>query len=210
MSTTININTTNSKQNVTFRALPKKYSKVDDGLIRGPHPSFNDVFELKKEGVTQIYDFRHISIRGSKFLEKLACKLTGIKYIRRPFSFLTGHYPTKADYQAIAESVKTNKENGGKTLFHCNSGTHRTALMSAFYDITKGNPVKDCVLSDGQYPIRVEEAIAKNITNTNFFSRNRVDTTTKNPFKRMKNIYNNRVEKATKKAYNQFVDFISL
>ena len=43
----------------TFCALPKKYEIVDDYLIRGPHPCFCDVFTLKKEGVNQIYDFRH-------------------------------------------------------------------------------------------------------------------------------------------------------
>ena len=193
-----------------FKALPSKFHKVDELLIRGPHPNFFDVFELKKEGVTQIYDFRHVDIRGFKFIERFACKLAGIKYIRRPFSFLTNKYPTKSDYESIAKSVKDNGENGGKTLFHCNSGTHRTALMSAFYQITKGKTIEQSVKSNTNYSEDVNIAILDNVTNTNYFSRNRVDTTTKNPLKRIKNIYNNRIQKATQKAFLDFIDIVSV
>lgn len=210
MSTTIN-----SKQGYlgcspSFTSLPKKYKMVDSSLLRGPHPSVIDVFKLKDEGVTQIYDFRHLSGGGLKFIEKIACKLAGIEYIRKPFSFLEGKYPTGEDYSSIAKSVAQNSEKGGKALFHCNSGTHRTSLMSAYYAITKGKPVINCVTSDGKYPELVEKVMKEQIVDTNFFSRNRVDTQTKNPLKRMKNIYNNRVEKATRKAFNMFVDFISV
>ena len=54
----------------------------------------NDLIELKNAGVTQIYDFRHKSVRGFKFIEKFACKELGINYIRYPFSYLNGEYPT--------------------------------------------------------------------------------------------------------------------
>ena len=209
MSTT-RINRGYNVNSPNFTALPKKYKFVDNTLLRGPHPSICDVFRLKKEGVTQIYDFRHVSVRGMKFAERFACRIAGIKYIRKPFSFLTGKYPSKLDYETISKSVADNGKNGGKTLFHCRSGTHRTSLMSAFYQITKGKPVKECISSDGKYSETVEKVMNDQIKNTNFFSRNRVDITTKNPFKRMKNIYNNRVEKATKTAYNMFVDFISV
>ena len=82
--------------------------------------------------------------------------------------------------------------------------------MSAYYAITKGKSVIDCVTPDGKYPELVEKVMREQIIDTNFFSRNRVDTQTKNPLKRMKNIYNNRVEKATREAFNMFVDFISV
>ena len=210
MSATINKTQGYSINSPAFCALPKKYRMVGDSLVRGPHPSVTDVFKLKKEGVTQIYDFRHIDLRGLKFIERLACKFAGIDYIRMPFSYLTGKYPKKSDYEMISKSVRDNADKGGKTLFHCKSGTHRTALMSAFYAITEGKPVKDCITADGRYPEKVDKVIREQVLDTNFFSRNRADTTTKNPLKRMKNIYNNRVEKATKKAFNMFVDFVSL
>ena len=183
---------------------------VDNLLVRGPRPHFRDIFKLKEEGVTQIYDFRHVDIRGCKFIEKFACKMAGIKYVRRPFSFLTNRYPTKSDYEDISKSVKTNGVNGGKTLFHCNSGTHRTALMSAFYEITKGETLENSVRLNPDYSERVNDSIRRQVTNTNYFSRNRVDTTTKNPIKRMMNIYNNKVQTATRRAFEQFVDIVSV
>ncbi len=210
MSTTINSKRGYCLNSPAFTALPKKYKMVDSALLRGPRPGVIDVFRLKDEGVTQIYDFRHLSGGGLKFIERIACKLAGIKYIRKPFSFLEGKYPAKSDYDTISKSVSENAKCGGKTLFHCNSGTHRTALMSAYYMITKGKPVKDCVTPDGKYPELVENTMREQIINTNFFSRNRVDTQTKNPFRRIKNIYNNRVEKATRNAFNMFVDFVSV
>ena len=194
----------------TFKTLPSKYTAVDNYLIRGPHPKFFDVFKLKEEGVTQIFDFRHVDIRGSKFVERFACKLAGIEYVRKPFSFLHNEYPTKRDYETIAHAVKENGENGGKTLFHCRSGAHRTALMATFYKITKGESVKTCAKTNPNYSEDVNNAINEQIKNTNYFSRNRVNTETKNPLKRLKNIFNNQVQKVTKKAYEQFVDIVSV
>lgn len=109
-----------------MQGVGQKFQTVDKYLIRGPRPTVREVFQLKKQGVTQIYDFRHKSFRGMKFMERIACKLTGIKYIRKPFSFLQGNTPKLQDYEEIAKSVKQNGKRGGKTFFHCNSGKHRT------------------------------------------------------------------------------------
>ena len=51
----------------------RDYRNVDDYLIRGGAPSVRDLIRLKNEGVTQIYDFRHDSRRGLKFIE--VCRL---------------------------------------------------------------------------------------------------------------------------------------
>ena len=132
------INTQPTSNNLTFARLPQNFQKVDDFLIRGPHPNLYDLYQLKKEGITEIYDFRHKGIRGFKFIEKSACNVLRIKYTRKPYSNLHGEYPTIQEFEQIAQSVAKNGERGGKTLFHCNSGRHRTAHMSAFYELTKG------------------------------------------------------------------------
>ena len=98
--------------------LSNKYKKVDNYLIRGPHPKISDLIALKNEGVTQIYDFRHISVRGFKFIEKFACKQLGIQYIRHTFSYLEGEYPTIQEFAKVAKNVKETGKNGGNTLFH--------------------------------------------------------------------------------------------
>lgn len=194
------------KQN--FRALPQKYNIVDKYLIRGPHPHFYDVFALKKEGVNKIYDFRHYGIKGFKWIEKLACKLAKIEYIRKPYNFLSEGFPTLQDYETIAHDVLQNGEKGGKTLFHCNSGTHRTALMAAFYDITKGKPLAECKKENPHFHKCVSKAIIKQVINENFFSRNRVFKDSKNPFVKAKNRFNNKVQKAISKAFCSFVSIV--
>ena len=191
----------------SFCALPKKYKVVDKSLIRGPHPNICDIFRLKKEGVTQIYDFRHYGLRGFKTVEKLACKVAGIQYKRRAFSFLEGNYPILADYESISKSVKQNGEKGGITLFHCNSGTHRTSLMSAFFRITKGEPISKCKTKPG-YHDDIDRIIQEEVADAHYFSRNKLKTKAMNPIIRMMNIFNNNVQNATQKAYDMFMDIV--
>lgn len=192
---------------VNFCALPKKYKEVDKYLVRGPHPGIRDIFQLKKEGVTQIYDFRHYGMRGFKFVEKFACKVAGINYKRKSFSFLEGTYPTKRDYETIARSVKKNGEKGGKTVFHCNSGTHRTSLMSAYYRITKGEPLEK-VKQSPYYSANVAKIVKEEIKDANYFTRNKLKTNVKNPIVRVINMFNNNVQNVTQKAYDLFVDIL--
>ncbi len=195
----------------TPRKLSPKYKKVDEYLIRGPHPSISDLIELKKEGVTQIYDFRHIGIRGFKFIEKFICKELGIKYIRRPYSHLKHQFPTTDDLNTIAKSVKTNGENGGKTLFHCNSGSHRTAHMTAFYDLTKGEPIDEVYNKMGgiKYGQKVQEVIHKHFYEQKYFNREYKNTHTLNPIKKFKNQFNNKVIDAISTAQASFLAIIT-
>ena len=191
-----------------FAALPKKYRKVDEYLIRGPHPYIKDIIQLKREGVNRIYDFRHYNLRGFKFIERLACKIAGIEYIRKPYDFLKPQYPTQAEYETIAKEVKENGENGGKTLFHCRSGSHRTSLMAAFYDITKGHTLKESKESPS-YEENLKNTLGKHIINSNYFSRKHIVSDTRNPIKKHRISYNNIVEAATRKAYELFLDMMN-
>ena len=189
--------------------LSSKYKEVDKYLIRGPRPTFREVFQLKKQGVTQIYDFRHKCFRGMKFLEKIACKLAGIKYTRKPFSFLNDECPTLKDFEEIASSVKKNGENGGKTLFHCNSGRHRTSHMAAFYDITRGESLNDYRKTHlFQYKGRVLNAVINQIDKAGFFNRKKANGKTLNPITYFRDRFNNRVAEKTKEANDNFLDML--
>ena len=201
--------TINKNSTLSFGSLPKRYRVVDDYLIRGPRPRVCDIFKLKKEGVNKIYDFRHNGIRGFKWLERIICKIAGIEYIRKPYSFLEGTLPSKEDYQNVANEVKINGENGGKTLFHCNSGTHRTSLFTTFYEITKGNSLEDCKINPN-FTEKVNKIIEKQILNMGYFSRNKVSVTTQNPIKKAKNIFNNLVTVGINNAYNAFLEILKL
>ena len=184
-----------------------KFQAVDRYLIRGPHPTVKEVFQLKKQGVTQIYDFRHKGFRGIKFVERIACKLAGINYIRKPFSFFQGDIPKLQDFEEISKSVKQNGEKGGKTLFHCNSGRHRTSHMAAFYDITRGETLNEYRRKHlFQYNTQVINSIAKHVYNANFFNREVTHKKTFNPIKYLRQRFNNQVVIATKKANKSFVN----
>lgn len=189
--------------------LSPKYKFVDKYLLRGPSPSMKDIFQLKKQGVTQVYDFRHKCFRGMKFLERIACKIAGIKYIRKPFSFLNDECPTLNDFEEVAKSVKQNGENGGKTLFHCNSGRHRTSHMATFYDITRGDGLYDYRKKHlFQYGAQVRTSILNQINNAGYFNRKKTHTSTYNPIKYFRNRFNNRVAEKTKEANNKFIDML--
>lgn len=199
------------KKFYTPQGLNTKYKKVDDYLIRGPHPGILDLLELKNAGVNQIYDFRHVGMRGFKFVEKYFCKELGIKYIRTPYSYLEGKYPTLNDFASIAKNVKQNGENGGKTLFHCNSGSHRTAHMAAFYDLTGGESIEKIYSQTDpvSYADRVQQVLNKHFYSQKYFNRKIKNANTINPITRLRNSFNNRVIKATELAHASFVAIIT-
>ena len=59
------------------------------------------------------------------------------------YSNLYGEYPQLSVFESISKSVKENGENGGRTLFHCRSGCQRTSHFSAFYLLTREEPLED-------------------------------------------------------------------
>lgn len=194
---------------IGFKALPPQYTKVDDYLIRGPHPSIKNLIKLKKEGVNQIYDFRHYSNFGLKFIERFTAKLLGIKYIRDGYSHLHGQFPTLEHFERNAKDVKTNGEKGGITLFHCDSGRHRTAQMATFYDLTKGEPlayIKEQYKDN--YNEIVDNLIQKHLLERDYFHRKRKETTGVNFIRKRINIFNNKLVDCTKTAFDKFVELL--
>lgn len=193
-----------------FCALPSGYTKVDNYLIRGPHPSVRQLLSLKKEGVNQIYDFRHLSNFGCKFIERFMCRLNGIKYIRLPYSNLYGEYPDLSVFEKVAASVKQNGENGGRTLFHCNSGRHRTSHFSAFYALTKGKSLEIAQNNyKDTYEPTVNKIIQEQVIDKKYFSRIKKEYTGINPIMRLITEYNNKIVDGIFNAHQKFVDMLS-
>ena len=188
--------------------LSQKYSLVDEYLVRGPHPSVSALFQLKNNpwNVTQIYDFRHVSNLHFKFIEKWCCRLLGIKYIKVPYSNLYGQYPDLSVFESIAQSVRENGMNGGKTLFHCNSGRHRTAHFAAFYKLTRGEPL-DVVRARlaAEYEQTVLEIIQEQIIDRDYFSRTVMQYDGSNPITGAFIKYNNMIAMGLEKAHLMFM-----
>ena len=94
-----------------------------------------------------------------------------------------------------------------KTLFNCNSGKHRTAHMTAFYEITKGkeslNECKNRLGKDfGEY---VGNIIQKQIINKNFYSRKIKSYLGNNPLKKIATAINNRYANAIYNGQRSFI-----
>lgn len=191
--------------NPTFQGVPPRFQKVDNFLIRGPRPSLSDLIELKKEGVNQIYDFRHKSMRSWNLVEKVACWFMNIKYKRKAYSNL-GEYPQVVDFENIAQSVAQNGESGGKTLFHCNSGLHRTAHMAAFYRLTKGKASLDVTKQKlgEKYKETATSILKSEVVHKGYYSRKFDKYTGKNPIKHFLASMNNYYVKAIKRGQELF------
>ena len=181
------------------------YYRVDNYLIRGGAPSVRNLIALKKEGVNQIYDFRHSNKRGLKFIEAIVAKLLGMDYRRRKFSFFTNQGPKLADFEEVAAAIKQNGKKGGKTLLHCNSGRHRTGQMVAFYELTHGETLaKTKDMYPRTYPLRAKILLDRLKNDGNYFSRSYIENLSMNPIKRMFQKRNNKVFESTKRAFDDF------
>lgn len=123
----MSINRVNPSFTSGLNYLPEGAVIVSQKLIKGASPSFLDVFRLKKAGVTQILDFRHKSIQYVSITEKIACMLANIKYKRIPTDFKSGKFAEMDFFEKINEKINAQKLTYG----HCNSGTHRSVLISA-------------------------------------------------------------------------------
>ncbi len=196
--------------NITFTALPNRYTMVDDFLIRGPKPKLKTFIQLKKEGVNNIFDFRNSTAYFSEFKERVLCKLFHIKYNKYPYNYLKREFPTVEQFQNVAQNVVNNGKNGGKTLFHCYSGKHRTAHMACFYDITKGKTLGKIKQEQGNmYEAYLKKFLDKHIYNTNFFSRKFIQSNTKNPVKKLLERRNNKFYDTIMWAEKSFNNLLS-
>lgn len=186
--------------------IPSGYSKVDKYLIRGKCPSVTNLYKLKQEGVNQIYDFRHYSNFGLKFIERIMCKCLGIKYNRFAYSNLYGNYPTLDSFEKICSEVNDNGHKGGITLFHCNSGRHRTSHFSAFYALTKGKPLAEVRNSaPNEYNTILDKVIQEQILDKGYFNRTKKNYKGFNIFKRIYYSYNNRIFDGLDNAQKEFL-----
>ena len=85
---------------------------------------------MKKEGITQIIDLRN-SAHFESPLEKLFCKMFGIKYVNYKFSHRQTDIPQGDFFAKINDTILTNN---GTTYMHCQYGKHRTGLAVAIYE----------------------------------------------------------------------------
>lgn len=118
---------------------------VDDKLIRGRAvTSPLRLYTMKKNNINQIIDLRNThSIK--KTIEKLTCKMLGIKYINLKYSHRSKRLPNQEFFEKINETILNNN---GKTYIHCRYGKRRTGVSVAIYELKHSNKSKKEIIQN--------------------------------------------------------------
>jgi len=104
---------------------------VDNKLIRGKAvTSPLRLYKMKKEGINQVIDLRNTSY-VEKPLEKLFCKILGIKYKNCKYPHRIDKLPSPDFFFTVNNSII---KNDGKTYIHCQNGKRRTGICVALYE----------------------------------------------------------------------------
>ena len=121
--------------NITFQGKPNNYAKIDNFLSRSAQPQKDDFKWLKEQGVTDIINFRTMTVSGLNFSEKDTVEVLGMKYHNIPT------VPAKPEESGIIKFlnlIKNIRQNNGKAHIHCKAGADRTGMYSFVYKTLKG------------------------------------------------------------------------
>lgn len=136
---------TNLSNNINFTGLPKFQIKVDDRLIRGRAVTCPyRLYKMKQEGITQVIDLRNSSYL-ERPLERLFCKLLGIKYKNEKYPHRLNILPEHNFFENINQAIL---KNDGKTYIHCQYGKRRTGICTAIYEKYHTTKSKDEIISN--------------------------------------------------------------
>ena len=115
---------------VCFKGMPSNYSKIDNTLSRSAQPMAEDFIWLKKQGVTDIVNFRTMIVSGVEFDEKTTVESLGMKYHTIPSITSKPEVKNVKDFLDLAQNV-ANKN--GKLHIHCKAGADRTGMYAFIY-----------------------------------------------------------------------------
>lgn len=152
MSLKINAIYNNIKYLCHLKTKKNKFSikRIDDKLIRGRATSnLRILYNLKKNGITQIIDLRNPSTELSEYvpqgIERIFCHLLNINYCNFKYSHKLEKMPDITFFEKINDKILNNN---GKTLIHCRHGKRRTGVCVAIYEKYHTNKNKDDILNE--------------------------------------------------------------
>ena len=120
--------------NINFKALPPCVRVVNKKILASRELSVRELYQLRRENVRQIVDFR----TGGKWLyrakDAIACFFLGIKRKSMPVLLEKG-MPSEQQIATVEQFVDSSPT---RTLFHCNRGWHRTNIFSQILQLRKG------------------------------------------------------------------------
>lgn len=117
-------------QNICFTGIPENYAKIDNYVSRSAQPKKDDFVWLKNHGVTDIVNFRTMSVPDIDFDEAELVRLLGMKYHSIPS---ISKYPQEQkvfDFLSVADKISARN---GKLHIHCKQGADRTGMYSFIY-----------------------------------------------------------------------------
>lgn len=115
--------------NIFFR--PDNYHKIDKYLSRSAQPSKKGLKWLKKQGVTDIINFRTMGIPDITFDEEKVVKSLGMNYHNIPSISM---YPKQENIGKFLDIMEGAKQNGKWVHIHCKQGADRTGMYSYIYE----------------------------------------------------------------------------
>lgn len=117
-------------QPLVFTGKPKNYLNIDDTVSRSAQPQKEDFLWLKNQGVTDVFNFRTMTVSGLNFDEKNEVEKLGMNYHNIPS---VTRYPREENIDLFLSEIDNIKKNGGKAHIHCKAGADRTGMYSFIY-----------------------------------------------------------------------------
>lgn len=138
----LNMLVKNIENIVSFRSAPPNYKIIDNFVSRSAQPNEENLSWLKKEGVTDVFNFRTMSRPDISFNEEEVCKTNGIKYHQIPLRTRFLNEENEKEIlpviKKIFETIEQIKKIGGKIHWHCKEGLDRTGFVSLIYKSING------------------------------------------------------------------------
>ena len=120
----------------------KNFHNVDETLMRGAKPTYEQLKELKSNGVKTIVSFctnyNPVTQKtGDIPVEAEWAKKLGMNFYWIPFK--STENPSDRDVEAFFSIMDNARNNGEKVFIHCRHGADRTGLFSSLYRIKYQN-----------------------------------------------------------------------
>jgi protein tyrosine phosphatase (PTP) superfamily phosphohydrolase (DUF442 family) len=128
---------------ISFLGQPKNYAVIDRYLSRSAQPEKEDLEWLKEKGVTDIFNFRTMTVSAINYDEQKEVEALGMKYHNIPS---ITKKPTKENVDTFLKEVEKVKQNGGKAHIHCKAGADRTGMYAFIYILNSSIYIPKCFI----------------------------------------------------------------
>lgn len=143
--------------------IPQNYKRIDNFLSRSAQINKNNIEWLKRDGVTDVINFRTMTVPDISFNEKKCVLSKGMNYHNIPS---VSKYPSEQNVGKFLNILEGIKQNGGRAHIHCKQGADRTGLYSYIYEMlnnigSKAENITECINHHwhrGKYPTMLEWA----------------------------------------------------